>query len=155
MIDTLSWILPDGLAVGPYVSTADISVLHRVGITAILNLQQPDERPQVPVGVREAFLWRRIPTLDGIYGGIPDMEWFAEVVDCLRTWRREEEIVYVHCYAGQGRSPLACMAYLAVGCNMRLTRAIWQVKQAHPSADPNVDQLLALCQYVRDVVSRP
>jgi protein-tyrosine phosphatase len=155
MIDTLSWILPGELAVGPYVSATDIPMLRQAGITAILNLQQSDERPQVPIEVREAFLWQRIPTLDGVYGGIPDMEWFAEVVACLRTWHGEGKAVYVHCYAGRGRSPLACIAYLAVGRNMRLMKAIWQVKQAHPPADPNVHQLLALCQYVRDVVSRP
>jgi protein-tyrosine phosphatase len=155
MTDTLSWILPGELAVGPYVTVGNIPLLRRAGITAILNLQQPDERPQVPPEVREAFLWQRIPTLDGIYGGVPDVEWFAEVVNCLCAWRKEGETFYIHCYAGQGRSPLACMAYLAVGRNMRLTEAIWQVKQAHPPTNPNVHQLLALCQYVRDALSRP
>jgi protein tyrosine phosphatase (PTP) superfamily phosphohydrolase (DUF442 family) len=155
MTDTFSWILPAELAVGPYVTAGDIPMLRQAGITAILNLQQPDERPQVPPEVREVFLWQRVPALDGIYGGVPGMDWFAEVVDCLRTWREEGETSYVHCYAGRGRSPLACMAYLAVGCNMRLVEAIWQVKQAHPPTDPNVHQLLALCQYARDAFSRP
>lgn len=143
-----SWIRPRALAVGcaPLADNAD--ELAAAGITAVLNLQEAGEWVWPPESIPPRFRWAGVPIVDSFRQGVPTVEQLAEAVETLRAWRASGEVVYVHCALGLGRSPLVCMAYLAVAERLSLARAISLVHQRRPNADPTPQQMLRLCEYV-------
>jgi hypothetical protein len=143
-----------GLAVGAAPGRWDVGELKEMGITAVLSLQEEGESP-APDEIRREFAWRRIPMRDSLYGGVPTVEWLAECVGQIEEWVRQGHRVYVHCQMGRGRSPAVCMAYLAGARRMRLARAIAQVCERHPGADPNVHTLGVLVDYLKGIVEPP
>ena len=87
-------------------------VLADLGFTAALSLQESyedgPEHQEMPPGFTQA----QVPIRDGIVGGIPSVDQIAEAVEKLHGLL-DNHVVYVHCFAGVGRSPLVCAAYLA------------------------------------------
>lgn len=148
--DSLHWIVRGELAVGGCYVAAESERLMAEGITALLNLQHEHERPPAPAEVRERFTWRRIPLPDH---EPPALAALDEAVRQLARWRREGQRTLVHCWEGQGRSPLVAMAYLVAVHGCRLTHAIAHVQRMRPHADPNVAQLKRLCEYVERLLA--
>jgi protein-tyrosine phosphatase len=128
----------------------DIRRLKDAGVTVILNLQEVSESPTPTPELKQNFKWRRIPTKDSIYGGIPDREWLDECTRRLEEWTQAGEKVYVHCLMGKGRSPLVVMTHLVLNEGMRLSKAIATTLRKHPRADPNVHQMTVMVEYVRE-----
>jgi atypical dual specificity phosphatase len=141
MPERFSWILPKKLAVGSFPnSTTSVLQLRRMDITAVLSLTEPDEKP-IPPEISHNFIWKRVAIPDGYTGGIPDPEHFAQALEILTTWERQQHTAYVHCLAGVGRSASVCMAYLVHSQGMSLAEALRFVKQCHSYASPDKNQV--------------
>ena len=142
-------VIPGQLALGPAPRPSDLGRLERAGVTAILSLQEDLEAAPLPVAVRDRLEWARVPLADGHAGGSISIEQLREAVDQLRRWREAGHMVYVHCYAGVGRAPTVCAAYLVESERLSLGEALARVKRARPVASPTVQQLLTLAEFAR------
>lgn len=150
----LAVVIPNTLAVGPAPRPGQLGALARAGVTAILSLQEELEAaPPAPLGGRLA--WARVPLADGHAGGSLRLDQLRAAVAQIRRWRDEGQMVYVHCYAGIGRSPTVCAAYLIAHEGLGLGEALARVKRARPVASPTVQQLLILAEFARQVRRSP
>lgn len=140
-----SWILPQRLAVGP--APRNYRALKKLGFSAALNLQEDSEPGPAGAEVPEGFTVARVPIRDGIIGGIPTVEQIAEAVETLEDLVRQGA-VYVHCFAGVGRSPMVCMAYLAGAEGKDLEEAREFVASRHIPAAPSESQLETVERYL-------
>ena len=141
-------ILPD-LYVGTYPQGfEDIQELKkRLRVSAVLNLQTDHD-------IRERGMdWKmlethyreldieihRVPMRDFDYDD--QEEKLPEAVSVLSKLLTSGHVVYLHCNAGTGRSPLVAMAYLHWCRKMTLEEAVSYVKERRPSF-PNEELLL-------------
>ncbi len=143
-----SWILDGKLAVGE--RPRSYFDLMSLGFTAAVNLQEEGE-PNPVREIPEGFLWKRVSIEDGIVGGVPSVEQIKTAVKAIEGFLKEERATYVHCYAGVGRSPTVCMAYLARSESLRLVEAYDRIATAHPLTDPTSEQLQTLDRYLREL----
>jgi protein-tyrosine phosphatase len=140
-----SWILDDRLAVGAAPTRYD--VLVRLGFSAALSLQEANEDGPEHGEAPKGFVQAQVPIRDGIVGGIPSVDQIAEAVERLRELL-DNHVVYVHCFAGVGRSPLVCAAYLARHHGMEAAESLAFVRDQHRNADPTDGQIAALKRYL-------
>jgi protein-tyrosine phosphatase len=141
------------LYVGPFPKEAHVDYLQQLGIQGVLSVVDDQDPERVCDRIRECFEWAQLPVRDSYWKGVPTVDDLADAVAVLREWRAKGlKRFYIHCLAGQGRSPLMAMAYMVNGARgtngMRLTKAIAHVTNRRPEADPNVHQLRVLADYV-------
>jgi atypical dual specificity phosphatase len=147
MLERCSWILPGELAVGSFPKTPDSALtLQALGITAVLCLTETHELP-VPPEIAQQFQWARVAIPDGYTGGIPERQHFQQALAILKQWRAADEVVYVHCFAGIGRSASVCTAYLVQTQGIALATALEWVKQCHPCSEPDAHQVRVMGEY--------
>lgn len=143
------------LALGCYPTDADLQVLFREGINAVLSLQEhliEGEPAMMCLHGARRLAWANVPIQDGGDGGwdgVPTVEGFAAAVEQIGRWHQEGRRVYLHCRQGIGRAPTVAMAYLILARGMHIAPAIAQVVERHPGSDPSVYQLGVLIDYVR------
>ncbi len=148
MPERFSWILPQKLAVGSFPNaTTSVSQLRREGVTAVLSLTENHER-LVPDDVAHSFLWEQVPIPDGYKGGIPTEAQFAQSLQILERWYRKGHVVYVHCWAGVGRSASVCALYVAQHQGLTLKDAIALVKSQHSYASPDFNQIEVMQRFL-------
>ena len=140
-----SWILQDKLAVGP--APRDYETLQGLGFSAAVNLQEKSEGGPFTGPIPPGFEAVQIPIEDGVVGGIPTVVQVTRSVEAVHGLLKSHK-VYVHCYAGVGRSPMVCIAYLAQFEGMKLEEAIKFVSQRHYPASPNDCQLAVVSKYL-------
>lgn len=157
---SMDCIVEGELYLGAFPHPHHIPQLKQAGIEAVLSMVDAQDPDPVSQEVREAFAWAQVPMRDSYLGGVPRVEDLADAIAVLRSWRRQGvRRIYLHCLLGQGRSPLVAMAYLVHGRDggqkMRLTRAIAHVANQRPEADPNVQQLRVLTEYIEKALHDP
>ena len=140
-----SWVLDGTLAVGA--APTRYEVLERLGFSAALSLQESREGGPEHNEIPRDFTRVQVPIRDGVVGGVPTVDQVETAVTALRDLLADH-VVYVHCYAGVGRSPLVCIAYLARFHAMSASEAIRFVQRQHPNADPTNGQLSTLKQFL-------
>lgn len=145
----LAVVIPGVLALGPAPRVAELGALERAGITAVLSLQEDLEAAPPPAALRGRLEWARVPLADGHAGGSLRLDQLRTAVEQLRRWREAGHMSYVHCYAGVGRAPTVCAAYLIASEGFSLGEALARVKRARPVASPTVQQLLVLAEFAR------
>ncbi len=119
----------------------DLTELQDNGINAILTVQEENENTVSPLYL-ENFNWIRLPIPDIRLGGIPTEKQLRDGAKILHDWIDQKKyVVYVHCYAGQERSPLVCMSYLILWKGMEMESAISFVKEKRKLAHPSIEQL--------------
>jgi atypical dual specificity phosphatase len=127
-------ILPN-LYVGTYPETAeDLRELKVRGITAVLNVQTDEDFrdrgidwPEMEDSYRSVGLEvNRVPMRD--FDPEDQRQQLPEAVSTLAALLAKGHIVYLHCNAGTGRSPLVAMAYLHGYSNMSRRQAIKHVR---------------------------
>ena len=106
----------------------------RCGITAVLNLQSDQDlrdrrivwRAMETTYSKLGVVVQRVPMQDFDYDD--QGEQLPDAVRILAELLDSSHIVYLHCNAGLGRSPLVAMAYLHWYRNMSAQEAIRHVK---------------------------
>jgi len=113
---------------------------RRYGITAVVSLQPPDETARSGVDPEQlqqvyrlqGVVAERVPIRDFA----PD-ELLRALPACLEVLARlhgEGHSVYLHCHAGENRSPTVAIAYLHARAGMKLDAARDLVEMQHPCA---------------------
>jgi hypothetical protein len=135
MID-FSQILPN-LYIGTYPQSFD-DIQHLkdcCGITAVLNLQSDEDLLFRGIDWQGMEIFYRnlgietyrVPMQD--FDHDDQQQRLPDVVSVLAGLLAADHIVYLHCNAGVGRSPLVAMAYLSWYLNMSREEAIRHVKE--------------------------
>ena len=130
----------EGLRIGAYpVDAEDVNTLSRLGIERVLNLVEDDEyAPGERDAVQEALAasgieeWR-LALVDE--DGLPYELLEAAVLKVTR-WLADGAQVYMHCRAGQHRSPALAAGVLALRGRMGIDEALSHVNARKPTADP-------------------
>lgn len=137
----LAQITPQ-LYVGARPWADDWKRFQELGITVFVSLQAERE-PAAPWRAAEGYLW--LPTVDGDSPSLAQLELGVAFIDqAIRAGRK----VFVHCFAGVGRSPLLCAAYL-VTQGLHPEEAIEKVEEARPVMDLNPRQRLRLYEFAQ------
>jgi protein-tyrosine phosphatase len=121
---------------------------ERLRVTAVLNLQTDEDLRQrgIDWAAMEALYKKlgmevhRVPMRDFDYDD--QKERLPQAVHTLSKLLASNHIIYLHCNAGVGRSPLVAMAYLHWCRDMSLEQAVKQVKDCRDCA-PYEELLLA------------
>lgn len=137
-----SWIVEGSVAVGP--APRNYEVLQRLGFDAAVNLQEETEPGPLGQPEPDQFTVISVPIRDGVIGGVPTVDQVTRAAESIHELVQEERSVYVHCFAGVGRSPMACIAYVARYTSTTLDEAIQRILVCHRFAEPNADQLAAV-----------
>jgi protein tyrosine phosphatase (PTP) superfamily phosphohydrolase (DUF442 family) len=151
-------IVSDHLYLGSFPKPADIPKLKELGVEAILSVIDGLD-PPISQEIQENFRWAQVPVLDSFYQGVPTIEDLADSVAVLRNWVDDGvQRIYVHCYAGIGRSPTMVMAYMVHGVDTnkpRLSKVIADVVTIRKEADPGAPQITILGSYVDAALHDP
>jgi protein-tyrosine phosphatase len=111
-----------------------------LGVTAVLNLQTDEDFRHwnidwagVTAGYRErGIVLERVPITD--FDPTELIERIGDAAERLSRLLAVGHTVYVHCTAGQQRSPAAVIAYLVQEQGIALDLAVEQVSQRRPCA---------------------
>ncbi len=107
----LRWALQRQIAVGSRPSSpSDVEELRLSGIRAVLSLERVAWH--VAGKMREAGMLHATEELEDY--GVPTYRQMDELAALLDGWLEEGRAVYIHCYAGVGRSRTVAASYLAV-----------------------------------------
>lgn len=146
------WVLIDELAVGPAPRKQHhIELLINAGIKGILSLCSEDEVPQPEMSANQ-LQHRRIILPDHSYNREPSVN---EISSALHELKQLKSIgpVFVHCKAGIERSPLICIAWLAMEKNLSIQSALDYLMQVHPGTNPRANHLMIIEELLTKKVS--
>ena len=137
-----SWVLIDELAVGPAPRNRQhVELLVNAGIKSILSLCSEAEvqLPELP----HELIHRRVVLPDHTYGRDPTFEEIRSALYELK-YLKSMGSVYVHCKAGIERSPLICMAWIAIEKNLSFQSSLDYLMQVHPGTNPLASHLMTI-----------
>lgn len=125
---------------GASVHPADVPRLRRIGITAVLSLQQAGvDLPQAAIERMRAacepgILFRNVAIRDydphAVIAAVP------RALSLLRTLLAEGRVVYLHCSEGINRAPSVALAYLVRGEEVDVDAALAHLRACDPGARP-------------------
>ncbi|MGF1503958.1 MAG: dual specificity protein phosphatase family protein [Chloroflexi bacterium] len=137
--------ITEQLYVGGYLEDGDWHILAALGVTVDINLMGEAQDRFTPHAAPDVYLW------------LPIVDWTAPDQQTLQTGARFIELmveqgrsVYVHCFAGVGRSPTLAAAYL-VTTGLSSSEALQLLKEKRPVVDPNRAQIRALQAFERSL----
>jgi protein-tyrosine phosphatase len=133
--------ITEHLYVGGRLKPYDWETLAKLGITVNVSLQA-EEQDQFLGVAPEVSLW--LPTPDFVGPGVGAIQ---IAVPFIRAMIRQGRRVYVHCYAGVGRSPTVAAACLFAS-GMRLEAALALVETRRPATAINDGQRRQLHEFV-------
>jgi len=137
------WVLIDELAVGPAPrKQRHIELLISAGIKGILSLCSEDEVSQPEVSANQ-LKHRRIILPDHSYNREPSVNEISSTLHELKQLKSKGP-VFVHCKAGIERSPLICIAWLAMEKNLSIQTALDYLMQVHPGTNPLANHLMII-----------
>jgi protein-tyrosine phosphatase len=125
---------------GASVHPADVPRLRRVGITAVLSLQQAGvDLPQVAIERMRAacepgIVFRNISIHD--YDPEAVIAALPRALSLLRTLLAEGRVVYLHCSEGINRAPSVALAYLVRHEQVDVDVALAHLRACDPGARP-------------------
>jgi protein-tyrosine phosphatase len=129
--------ITEHLYVGGRLNPYDWETLAGQGITVNVSLQA-EERDQFLGAVPEVSLWLPTPDFTG-----PGVGAIKIAVPFIRAMIHEGRRVYVHCYAGMGRSPTVAIAYLyASGMSLEAAAALMQMRRPATALNEGQQQQL-------------
>ncbi len=119
-------------------TTVDVTRLQQIGITAVLNLQTDNDFNRLRINWPE--LEHRYQQLGLVLNRVPIMDFNSDdlrqylpiAVNTLSDLVNQSHNVYLHCTAGQERSPATAIAWLAWEKGWPLDQALDFVKNARP-----------------------
>lgn len=153
------WVIPGRLLAGEYPATTEehssrkrlVSLLH-CGVNAVLNLTEEGERVDYSAWLMEEAAdfgldveYKRMPIQDFSIPRVVDM---MAILNQMDEWMNQGRTVYVHCYAGIGRTGMVIGCYL-VRKGMTATQALLRIaelRRALPGGwrrSPETDEQIA------------
>ena len=119
------WVVPKKFLAGPYPSSGNlkdvrlkVNELMGLGVTSFLDLTEPGEKglnsyaPILNEGQMEwgAVEYHRMPIADF---DIPTFEIMEQILSIINKAMNDGKVLYVHCFAGIGRTGTVIGCYLA------------------------------------------
>jgi protein-tyrosine phosphatase len=104
-------------------------LLHRAGITAILNVALDLDYPN-----QEDFLCHKHGLVDGPGNSVADMK---AAVDCLANLLAHGHTVLVHCHVGMSRSPTVVAKYIASKQFRPIESVVEDIAKIRPIVNPH------------------
>lgn len=151
-----SKIEPYNLYLGglPLKNKGHLEQIKALGVTGIISVVEGFEledgwwhQPAKPSDwQREGIAVKHIPAVDFL--PLTRQE-FKEGLEALHEMLTHEEIVYLHCKAGVGRSASIAVAYIMQQQNLSLEDAIAYVKKYRPHINLNEAQKRAIADYFK------
>jgi len=144
-----SWILPNRLGIGPAPLTADHwEALKKAGFHSCFSCCYLEEEQFLP-----------IPDYDVVHGrvSLPDhrhqelllKSTLLEAINVSRGLMNQSPPLYLHCWAGQERSPLLAIAHVSLINGVSVVNAMESVRKAHPQANPVYQHLELLKEIIK------
>ncbi len=135
-------ILPTLLLGRAPATEAEVQILHRRGITAVLSLQTDGDLAAMGVPGHTIQEWYRRAGIEG--RRVPIEDWSAQAVithledavKALTDLLAAGHTVYLHCTAGVNRSPSVALGYLCRVRGESLGKALARLRRARPEAQP-------------------
>ncbi len=107
----LRWALPGVLAVGSLPRTReDVERLGREGIEAVISLHSVSFL--IAEAIRDAGMAHRTEEVEDF--SMPSLEQMDSLREDMDSWAEQGLPIYVHCYAGIGRSRTVAAAWLSL-----------------------------------------
>lgn len=125
------------LLIGPQLLIEQYVDLRRRGVTHVVDLRE-EASDDADALAAMGFRWRRFPVPDR---QAPTHEQLASIVAWLDADAdpNVDQAVYIHCHAGQGRTPAVAMALL-MQHDLSLAEAHRLVRAARPESSPTAAQ---------------
>ncbi|MFA6098473.1 MAG: dual specificity protein phosphatase family protein [Patescibacteria group bacterium] len=115
--------------------------LLKIGIKTDVDLQEEKEdTPSSVIG----FLW--LPVYDFT---APSQIQLKIGADFIANSVKNKMKCYIHCRAGEGRSPTLVAAYFVMRDNMKPEKAIKKIKTKRPLIEPNEQQVKSLSLFYK------
>jgi protein-tyrosine phosphatase len=140
--------LRSNLYFGPSVHPTDLPRLHRVGISAILSLQESGR--DLTAAAMERMRAACAPRIAFHNVGIPDYDpralitHLADALDLLTAAQANGGVVYVHCSEGINRAPSVALAHLVRVERLAVDDALREIRHADPGVRPYPELLAFL-----------
>lgn len=148
----LDWVLIDEMAIGPAPRKQHhIELLISAGIKGILSLCSEDEVPKLEIPTNKV-IHRRVILPDHTYSREPTLNEISSTLNELK-YLKSIGPVFVHCKAGVERSPLICIAWLAIEKNLSIQNALEYLMQIHPGTNPLASHLMIIKKLVVNTVA--
>jgi len=144
---SITWIRSRSLAIGPIpINNHQWESLSNHGIRSVLSCCAANEADWSPPTLWEQ---RRISLSDHRDPDALQPDHLAQAIDmAIELWTMAPPL-YLHCYAGQERSPLVAIGALCRKENLDLFEALAQVKRLHPRTKPLTQHLVLLDELLK------
>lgn len=135
--------IDEDLYLGSAAHAAQLELLERLGITALLNVS-PNCKNHWP----EKFEYRTIPVEDNSTADIKAH--FSQAIAFINHVKAKNGKILVHCKAGVSRSATLCLAYLISNRKMCLDDAYNEIKQKRRVISPNFNFMGQLLSWQKE-----
>ncbi|XP_063789387.1 dual specificity protein phosphatase 19 isoform X2 [Pseudophryne corroboree] len=145
-LDLQIGVIKPWLLLGSQDVAQDLDVLKKYKVTHILNVAYGVENVYP-----DEFTYKKLCILD-----LPETDivsYFPECFDFIEQAKKEDGVLLVHCNAGVSRAPAIMIGYLMYSEKLNFARAFSIVKNARPSACPNLGFMEQLHKY-QDCIRR-
>jgi atypical dual specificity phosphatase len=149
ILPNFSWLIENILAAMPYPeSEVAFTLLHNMGIRAILNLTERPHPYEIPAAI--GILTRSIPVPDFT---APTLQQAQEAVAMISSCLENQQPVAVHCMAGLGRTGTMLACYL-VATGTPASNAIMRIREWRPGSIETFEQEAVVYEYERTVKTK-
>ncbi|EAS07016.1 dual specificity phosphatase domain protein (macronuclear) [Tetrahymena thermophila SB210] len=149
--------ITENLSIGSFINSAnDISSLHKLGVTAIVNLQTKRDMERKYVNAQEirkickskGILFINTPIRDN--DPVDYVQRAPEVLDIIEDLYKANHHIYIHCTAGIGRAPQTAILHLVLHRNYKINEASELIFSKRPVSSPNKEAIISVLKMLSE-----